>query len=266
VAGWRGVYVPKTLAVGLTPVTWRSYLNQQRRWARSVIDIKFRVYPRVARRLPRTERLVSLFHGLYYFHGLTTAIGTAVIGYMLATGAVPPVFSMATVPYVLPLLAALLASDFFRQRFFLNPGERGIHWRAGLLRFAKWPTTLLALKDALRPRRAAYTLTPKTRQAPKRSLVVVPHALTAAFLLGAGVLGRLEHVHATALWSVVVLQIGLSVIVMATTLKSEPPPYDPSLRGRDHGSRDRVDRPRNDSSAVVATHASSGSADAAARR
>ena len=44
--GWRGVYVPKILARGLTPVDWHGYLQQQLRWARSVLDIKLRLYPK----------------------------------------------------------------------------------------------------------------------------------------------------------------------------------------------------------------------------
>jgi hypothetical protein len=230
-AGWRGVYVPETLAVGLTPVTWRGYLTQQRRWARSVLDVKFRIYPRVARDLPPIERLVSLLHGLYYLHGLTTALGLLVIGFMLASGEIPAVFSTATLPYVLLLIAALQASEFFRQRFFLNPGERGIHWRAGLLRFAKWPVVLLALKDALRPRRVQYVLTAKTRQPPQRSLLVAPHALSIAFLAGAWVLGAAGNdVQAGPLWSTAAVLIALPMIVTATSFRREPPPYDAALR------------------------------------
>ena len=30
--GWRGVYVPKILARGLTPVDWGGYIKQQLRW------------------------------------------------------------------------------------------------------------------------------------------------------------------------------------------------------------------------------------------
>ena len=43
VHGWRGVYVPHILARGLAPVAWRGYLTQQRRWARSILDIKLRM-------------------------------------------------------------------------------------------------------------------------------------------------------------------------------------------------------------------------------
>jgi cellulose synthase (UDP-forming) len=229
--GWRGVYVPETLAVGLTPVAWRAYLTQQRRWARSVLDVKLRIYPRVALDLPPIERLVSLLHGLYYLHGLMTALGILVIGYMLASGDIPRVFSTETLPYVLVLIAALQASDFFRQRFFLNSGERGIHWRAGLLRFAKWPVVLLALKDVLRPRRVDYALTAKIRQPPRRSLLVAPHALSVAFLLGAGLLGTVSNdVYNGPLWSTAGVLIALPLAAMATSLRSEPPPYDPALR------------------------------------
>jgi hypothetical protein len=199
-----------------------------------VLDVKLRIDPRISRELPPIERLVSLLHGLYYLHGLTTALGILVIGFMLASGDIPHVFSSETVPYVLVLIAALQASDFFRQRFFLNPGERGIHWRAGLLRFAKWPVVLLALKDALRPRRVEYALTAKTRQPPQRSLLVAPHALSIAFLVGAGVLGAVGNdVHAGPLWSTAAVLIALSLIAMATSLRREPSPYDAALRS-DH--------------------------------
>ena len=42
--GWRGVYVPRILARGLTPVDWNGYLKQQLRWARSVVDVRLRLH------------------------------------------------------------------------------------------------------------------------------------------------------------------------------------------------------------------------------
>ena len=53
--GWRGVYVPQILACGLTPVDWPGYLQQQLRWARSVLDIKLRRYGPLARHLARSR-------------------------------------------------------------------------------------------------------------------------------------------------------------------------------------------------------------------
>ena len=42
------------------------------------------------------------------------------------------------------MVRSLQSCELFRQRFFLRPSERGLHWRAGLLRAAKWPVVLLA--------------------------------------------------------------------------------------------------------------------------
>jgi hypothetical protein len=63
--------VPKISARGLTPVDWAGYLAQQRRWARSGHDIKFKLYPRLAGRLSPAVCLLGGLHGLYYLQGLT---------------------------------------------------------------------------------------------------------------------------------------------------------------------------------------------------
>ena len=48
-AGWQGCTSRRSW-LGADPVDWAGYLRQQRRWARSVLDIKFRLYPRLAGR------------------------------------------------------------------------------------------------------------------------------------------------------------------------------------------------------------------------
>src|SRR5205085_610698 len=176
--GWKGVYVPKILAMGLTPVDWRSYLGQQRRWARSVVDIKFRVYPKVAAQLPPLERIISFVHGLYYVQSLVTALQVTLLAVMLVTGLTPHVFSFAIVPSALALLAVWQLCDFYRQRFYLDVRhEWGLHWRAGVLRFAKWAYLLLALYDNLGPRGRPYLITPKVNTASKAHPLALPHLL-----------------------------------------------------------------------------------------
>jgi hypothetical protein len=46
-------------------------------------------------------------HGLYYLHGLATALGVALVTVMLATGSTPDVFAVATAKGVLVLFIAL---------------------------------------------------------------------------------------------------------------------------------------------------------------
>jgi cellulose synthase (UDP-forming) len=230
-SGWHGVYVPEVLAQGLTPVDWDGYLTQQRRWARSVLDVKFRIYRKVAARLPRVERLTSLAHGLYYLHGLASALGVAVLSHLLVAGQAPAVLDVRTVPYVLVVMAALAACEVFRQRFFLRPSERGLHWRAGLLRIAKWPTVLIALLDSLHPRDWQYSITRKSGEAASSRLLVLPHTAVVALLTGSCVLGFARgHSPAPAVLVAALAIAVQSSALLLTTLLRFSRPYDPALR------------------------------------
>ena len=107
---------------------WGGYLTQQRRWARSVIDVKLRLLPKLGGRLLIRERLTSFMQGLYYLNPLFIALGIGVLVWMLVTGATPEVFSFGTAPALVLMLAALAACDRYRQRFYLDPQhETGLH-------------------------------------------------------------------------------------------------------------------------------------------
>lgn len=196
---WRGVYVPELLALGLVPADWSGYINQQRRWARSVLDVKLRVFPRLAKELPLVERVVSLCHGLYYLHGVSSALFVVVLAAALATGLGPDHFGSSDLLRMALLVGTLVATDLFRQRFLLDRRrEFGLHWRSGFLRFAKWPYVLVALVDALRNRYGAYEITPKRRASggsTARRLAAAHAAAGSVVALGLGaglVTGRLE--------------------------------------------------------------------------
>ncbi|MGH7540854.1 MAG: glycosyltransferase [Gemmatimonadota bacterium] len=185
-AGWRGAYVPEIFARGLTPVDWRGYLKQQRRWARSVLDVKFRRYPRLVGRLGWRERIMGGLHGLYYLQGVTTLGMLAVLAYLLATGTAPRFVSLLTGLNLAALFVVLAALDLYRQRFFLDRrSEWGLHLRAAVLRVAKWPQLTLAVWDVIRDRRPSYDVTEKRSGAPATTALVVPQAVALGGLLGA---------------------------------------------------------------------------------
>jgi cellulose synthase (UDP-forming) len=234
VRGWKGVYVPKDLAEGLTPVDWNGYLNQQRRWARSVLDIKFRIYPKVAGKLPFWERLVSFVHGLYYLQGICTGLQVALLAFMLVTGITPAVFSLLTMPRLAVLLIVLQVGDFYRQRFYIDPRhEAGLHWRSGLLTLAKWPFVLLALFDALKQNRG-YTITKKVSAASNRSILLVPYALIMSFIASAWVMGMiLGHIKNPMLHiSTAIIMLSSLGLILSERLKF-PDPYNPNLRAKE---------------------------------
>ena len=145
-AGWKGVYVPERLAAGLTPTDMLDYLKQQRRWARSVLDVKMRIFPTLGRALPLPERVFSFVHGLYYLHGLGSALSAALLSFMLVTGRTPGVFSVATGWRVVVLFAVLRPATCSASASSWSPGAnagctggRGCcGWRSG--RTCCWPS------------------------------------------------------------------------------------------------------------------------------
>jgi cellulose synthase/poly-beta-1,6-N-acetylglucosamine synthase-like glycosyltransferase len=230
-AGWRGVYVPETLAVGLTPVDWPSYLSQQRRWATSVLDVKLRIYPRLAHSMPRTERVVSYIHGLYYLQGVTSALSLVALCGALAHGWRIGIGSSAIVGTV-ALIGVLLACDFFRQTFYLNRRrELGLHWRAALLRFAKWPWVLIAFVDAVRGRTRQYSITRKTRSAVRgKPKVAVTHSGVALAIAASVAVGALRGATQPApLLVVAAIYVAFAIAVALTELLTPASPFDPVL-------------------------------------
>ena len=162
-AGWAGVYVPEILARGLTPADWRSYLRQQRRWARAILDLKCRVIPELVRALPWRSRIVSMAQGLNYLVSSVVMVVALLCGILLVlSGEALRMITPSLIVSTGLLGLFLVLCRAFTQRFYLDPAcERGWHWRAGLLQFVKWPWVLLSVVDVLFDRRVPYVTTPK---------------------------------------------------------------------------------------------------------
>lgn len=242
IGGWRGVYVPEVLAHGINPVDWPRYLNQQRRWARSVLDVKFRIFPKVARRLPLPERLISTMHGLYYLQGLGTAYGMGLLAFALASGKSQRVVSLHTAPRLLLLGAVLQLCDFYRQRFFLQPKtEWGLNWRAKLLRFAKWPHILLALYEAIFRPAVGYAMTTKLRAARNAHVLARAHLPGVALVVLAWLVGlALGVTQSGALLLIAGVIVLMSVAVVFTEFLDFPDPYDQQLADDRLGSENHL--------------------------
>jgi Glycosyltransferase like family 2 len=229
--GWRGVYVPRILARGLTPVDWPAYIKQQLRWAQSVLDIKFRVYPQIVGKLPVKERVFSFLHGLYYFQGVTATINVLLIAYILATGLAPRVFNYRTLIDLGFLFMPAVLCDFYRQRFYLcRRDEWGWHWRAGVLQLAKLPYLLLAVFQVLLNRRCPYVVTTKIKRESRPHVLLWPHLLTAALIGTAWIAGLMSgHSLHPVLHLLALTLVIRSLVLIATEHLSFPEPYDPSL-------------------------------------
>ncbi len=188
--GMRGVYVPRILALGLTPADWRGYVQQQLRWTQSVVDLKLSHLPRVSARLSFVPRALALLHGAFYLRGLAIPVGYLALAALLLMGAAPAYLGMGPLAALLALAATFMACDRFRRRFFLDPAsEGGVHWRSAVLQCAKWPVQALALVRALRRRSAPYAVTPK-RSVGGAPLLAGVHCTVALAMLASAAIGR----------------------------------------------------------------------------
>jgi cellulose synthase/poly-beta-1,6-N-acetylglucosamine synthase-like glycosyltransferase len=182
-AGWKGVYVPEVLAIGLAPFYWAAYLGQQLRWARALIDIKYR-HLRMARKRGVVSKTIHWMQGFGYLQDAILAL--AVLGMfmaLLATGTGAAAF--VRLHSVEMLVAAILffVVDLYRQCFSLLPKiEAGIHWRTAILRAAKWPLVLQAFWGVVRNHRFGYVVTPKVSVPRRRPMLLLPHSIIAGLV------------------------------------------------------------------------------------
>jgi cellulose synthase/poly-beta-1,6-N-acetylglucosamine synthase-like glycosyltransferase len=229
---WQGVYVPRILARGLTPVDWRGYITQQRRWARSVLDIKLRLYRQHFIKLPLKTRLASLFHGLnYLYKNFVIFLALVAFALMLVTGYMPRAFSGETAQKLGLMALVLLVSDFYRQRFYLDGrNERGFHWRVALLQLAKWPYMLMAFFDVLLKRRFPYVLTSKVEGNSRHHVLLKPFLTLIMAILAAWAFGTFSGAIASpALHATAFAIVAGSLALILSEYMNFPAPYDKSL-------------------------------------
>jgi hypothetical protein len=175
-------------------------------------------------------RVAAGLHGLYYLSGLAIPLALAFICLLLVTGQHSTVQHVSAALPLILVAFVLMSCDFYRQRFFIRPHrEIGIHWRAAVLRFAKWPWLFLALIDVAHPRHRSYEITMKSALSGKRP-AAAPHLLTALGIAGAWLIGWLVGRHPSPLIEVAAaFLIALSLATAATSFRSYPPPYDAAL-------------------------------------
>jgi cellulose synthase/poly-beta-1,6-N-acetylglucosamine synthase-like glycosyltransferase len=164
--------------MGMTPVDWRAYTRQQRRWARALLDLKLRVLPKVAPRMTFGERIVSLVHGTYFLRPLVLLVLYPMVIYMLIANVQPTFYHRYVFYAVFALAMVFFGTDRFRQLFYLDrKREKGIHWRSLVLQYAKWPYFAQALWQAVRGWRGAFTVTPKMRTRSAGRGLALPHVM-----------------------------------------------------------------------------------------
>lgn len=160
--GYRGVFVPETLAVGDGPETFETYLRQQFAWALSMIQVLFSFTPRLVSRYRFGQAVQVLFAETWYplwSASMLVLFGIPLLA--LLTGRQPArsvlwQFGAASMPQA---LTAYVAWRWTRR--WQLPQGLGLSWRGIVLHIARWPIVLWALVNAVLHIRHPYMITPK---------------------------------------------------------------------------------------------------------
>lgn len=152
----------------------------------------------------------EILQGFGYLQDALIALGSIVfLIQLLALGTGRQTYAhLLSLPFAF-LIASFVGSDLFRQRYYLQrQTETGIHWRAGLLRYAKWPFTIKALLLVVQNKPFCYVVTPKTRTIGSRRMLLIPHGTIAAIVGVAWIVGmQAASIHGNS------LQITAAIVV-----------------------------------------------------
>ena len=204
--GWRSIYVPEVLAVGLGPVDMAGYVSQQLRWARGCLS----AIPRILRSsLSPGRRLQYLLSSGFFLTGWTFLVYMSMPVLRLLTGAQPIAttgadqFLLAFLPYFGLALATLAAT-----------GSGAYGFDAYSLLFANWWVHVSASVAVLRGRPGRFVVTPKDGEAGRQPGAVLPALVCIAVLVAVGGYGLARDrspatinnvafiaLHVTVLWS-----------------------------------------------------------------
>jgi cellulose synthase (UDP-forming) len=161
--GYRGVYVPEVIALGLGPDSFETYLRQQFAWAVSMIQVLGTYTPRLIGQFRLRQAIQFLFAETWYpLFGLSMLIlfMTPLVALLVGQAAAQTSLLHFVVASA-PLQLTCLLIWWWTRRWQLPLGLR-LSWRGVVLHIARWPIVLWALINVLLRVRHPYMITPKT--------------------------------------------------------------------------------------------------------
>lgn len=132
------------------------------------------------------ERALGLLHGTFFLRPLLFAVWYPMLVYMLVANVQPSFYHRQSFYAVFALAMLFFCADRFRQLYYLDrKREEGIHWRALVLLYAKWPYFAHGLWQALRGWSGAFAVTPKTRERSHGGSLAKTHLVLALVMASA---------------------------------------------------------------------------------
>lgn len=188
--GWKSVYVPEVLTLGLVPSTLSAYYKQQLKWARGTFELLVTTYPQLFFKFNWRQKLHYGILPFHYFSGVIFLINFLVPILSLCLGVIPFSYDLISFGLVgLPFLCITLFIRHFVQRWVMAEEESGFHMVGGLLLIGTWWVFILGLIYTLVRRKVPYIPTPKDDRDATSWKLLAPNASVLIVSAGAIVYG-----------------------------------------------------------------------------
>ncbi|PTQ97916.1 cellulose synthase/poly-beta-1,6-N-acetylglucosamine synthase-like glycosyltransferase [Mucilaginibacter yixingensis] len=160
--GWKSIYVPAVLSLGLVPATLSAYYKQQLKWSRGVFELLVTSYITLFRKFTWRQKLHYGLVPMFYLSGFIYLLNF-LIPIISLFGDVYPlrmdfsVFAVVTLPFIM----AVILIRHYVQRWVMEEQERGFHIIGGLLLIGTWWVFIVGFLYTIIRKKVPYIPTPK---------------------------------------------------------------------------------------------------------
>jgi cellulose synthase (UDP-forming) len=185
--GWKSLFIPEVLAVGLAPTDLASYWAQQFRWARGSLEVIFKHNPLAKRGLTWAQRWQYLYSAGYYLNGLVVLIDAVVPLFVLLTGMLPVKDATSNfMVYFFPFI-------FFTLYLLMRSTAYTVTFRAIQLSMSTFFVFILATVSAALGLKSAFKVTSKTEREGNFLFYALPNIIYAAIGLSVVAYAVISH-------------------------------------------------------------------------
>lgn len=153
--GWKTVYLPEVLSVGLAPHDLQSYAKQQFRWARGSLEIIFKYNPLFRKGLSMAQKIQYLYSSSYYLNGLIVLIDALIPIIVLMTGIKP--VNENTTNFVVFFFPFMFSTIYI----LMKSTNHTVTFKALQMSISSSYVFIQALISVLRKKKEAFEVTPK---------------------------------------------------------------------------------------------------------
>lgn len=188
--GWKSVYVPRILSLGLVPSTLSAYYKQQLKWSRGVFELLVTTYRKQFHRFSLLQKIHYGTIPLYYLSGFVFLINFLVPVVSLFTDQVPSRVGLLSFGFVaMPFGFMIVLIRHYVQKWVAMEEERGFHMVGGLLVIGTWWIFILGVFYTLIRKKVPYVPTPKDGNEANNWPLNIPNLVVLAVSLAAIVYG-----------------------------------------------------------------------------